>query len=525
MTTPAPGERVDLELRGGGVVLRTVAPEDREAVWEAEVAALETLRPWFWWCHPEHTPERSAGWVASRADAWRKGQEYSLLVRAPGSDRVLGCVFLNAIDRITLRGSLGYWIRPDCGRKGVATEAAQLIVRWAFESLGLERIEIVCAVDNERSQRLAERLGARREGIARKRLRVGGVSADAVVYALLREDRPGAPEPPAVAAAAARRPGAASDALDLSVVVPVRNEERNIPELSRRVDAAVRAMGLAYELVFVTDLNTDRTVDVLRETHAMNPHVKAVKLADGRGQHVAVMAGLDASRGAAVVVMDGDLQDCPEDIPKLYARMQAGFDVVYGVKEKKNDSALRNFFSRRFVAVMNALSDQRLDHNTSMFRVMSRRTVDQLRRFRESEPSVTGLVTLINFPTDRVLVTSGTRTAGETNYSFGRQVNLAISFLLSFSTKPLRMISVLGLLVAGASFIYLVIILIQAIFVGVPVAGWATLVSLVTFLSGVQMLAIGLIGVYVGRIFVESKRRPLYIVEERIGDLREVADR
>jgi dolichol-phosphate mannosyltransferase len=519
MTTQAPAERVHLELRGDGVVLRTVSPEDREAVWEAEVASLEELKPWFWWCHPEHTRERSAGWVASRDDAWRKGQEYSLLVRATDSDRVLGCVFLNAIDKISLRGSLGYWIRPDAGRKGVATEAAALIVKWAFEALALERIEIVAAVANERSQKLAERLGARREGVARKRLRVGGVSTDAVIYALLRDDRPG--EPPA----AAKRPGTASDALALSVVVPVRNEEKNIPELSRRVDAAVRGMGLAYELVFVTDINTDRTVDVLRETHAKNPNVKAVKLADGRGQHVAVVAGLDASRGRAVVVMDGDLQDCPEDIPKLYERLQAGFDVVYGVKEKKNDSALRNFFSRRFVAVMNALSDQRLDHNTSMFRVMSRRTVDQLKRFRESEPSVTGLVTLINFPTDRVLVTSGTRQAGETNYSFMRQVNLAISFLLSFSTKPLRMISVLGLVVAGASFIYLLIILLQAIFIGVPVAGWATLVSLVTFLSGVQMLAIGLIGVYVGRIFVESKRRPLYIVEERIGDLAEVADR
>ena len=205
MTTQAPAERVHLELRGSGVVLRTVSPEDREAVWEAEVASLEELRPWFWWCHPEHTRERSAGWVASRDDAWRKGQEYSLLVRATDSERVLGCVFLNAIDKISLRGSLGYWIRPDAGRKGVATEASALIVKWAFEALGLERIEIVAAVANERSQRLAERLGARREGVARKRLRVGGVSTDAMIYALLKDDRP---EPPA----AAKRPGAASDA-------------------------------------------------------------------------------------------------------------------------------------------------------------------------------------------------------------------------------------------------------------------------------------------------------------------------
>jgi glycosyltransferase involved in cell wall biosynthesis len=304
-------------------------------------------------------------------------------------------------------------------------------------------------------------------------------------------------------------------------VVPARNEEKNIPELVDRLVGTFRQMDVSYEIVFVTDVNTDTTVDVLRAANKRNPHVKTIKLSDAQGQHVAVMAGLDAARGRCVVVMDGDLQDCPEDIPKLYHRLEQGFDVVYGVKEQKNDTWWRNLLSRGFVAVLNWLSDRRLEHNTSMFRIMSRRTVDQLRRFRECEPSVTGLVTLINYPTDRILVSSGRRQQGQTKYSLGRQINLAISFLLSFSTKPLRMISLLGLAVSGLSFLYLVVTLIQVLVIGSPVAGWATLVSLVTFLSGVQLLGLGVIGEYVGRVFLETKKRPLYIVEEIIGDLRD----
>ena len=304
---------------------------------------------------------------------------------------------------------------------------------------------------------------------------------------------------------------------DMSVVIPVRNEEKNIRELIERLTMTMREMELTYEFIFVTDINTDRTLDVLRECHANDDKVKVIKLAAAMGQHIAVVAGLDSSEGNCVVLMDGDLQDYPEDIPKLHSRMLEGFDVVYGIKEKKNDSMIRNIYSRIFVRVMNRLSDHRVEHSTSMFRVMSRRTVDQLNRFRENEQSLTGLISLIGFPTDKVLVTSGERKAGETKYSFISQVNFAISFLLSFSTKPLRMISILGFIVSALSFLYLGFVVIQVLIAGTAVMGWPTLVVLMTFLGGIQLLALGVIGEYISRIFIESKRRPIYIVEEKIG--------
>lgn len=301
-----------------------------------------------------------------------------------------------------------------------------------------------------------------------------------------------------------------------SVVVPVRNEEKNIPVLSQRLRETFEQMHASFEVIFVTDDNTDRTVDVLREQHTDDPRVKAIKLSRGMGQHIACVAGLDASTGDKVVLMDGDLQDYPEDIPKLVARMDEGFDVVFGTKVQKNESSLRNLYSRSFIKLINKLSDHPIQHNTSMFRVMSRRTVDELGRFREVEQSLTGLVGLIGFPHSAVEVTSGVRVEGETNYSFMRQINLAVSFMLSFSTKPLRMISYAGLTVSALSFLYLVVVLLQAL-LGAPVLGWPTIVVLQTALGGMQLLALGVIAEYVARIFMESKRRPIYHVEELMG--------
>lgn len=306
----------------------------------------------------------------------------------------------------------------------------------------------------------------------------------------------------------------------LSIVVPVRNEERNIPVLVERLRETLAADWSSWEAIFVTDLNTDGTVRALREAHERDARVKAIKLSNAFGHHVAVYAGLAASSGDAVVVMDGDLQDWPEDIPRLVEKYQEGFDVVYGIKERKNESRWRNALSSFFLHVLRRLSDHDLDFNTSMFRIMSRRTVDELMRFGETEPSVTALISLIGFPTAKVLVTSGTRETGKTNYGLARQMNFAISWLLSFSTKPLRLISLLGLTVASLSLLYFIVVVVQTLVRGSAVLGWPTVVVLVTFLSGTILFAQGLTGEYIARIFIETKRRPLYVVEELIGEVR-----
>lgn len=304
---------------------------------------------------------------------------------------------------------------------------------------------------------------------------------------------------------------------ELSIVIPVRNEEDNLPELVNRIVKTLTGIDLTFEVIFVTDINKDNTVEVLRKMNSIDDRIKSIKLSNGLGQHIAVFAGLNMSKGNAVVVMDGDLQDYPEDIVKLVNKYNEGYDVVYGIKEKKNDSALRNLFSKTFIKILNSLSDYKLEFNTCMFRIMSRRTVVGILSFGEREPSITGLISIINYPTTEVVVTSGKRQAGDTNYSFFRQVNLAISFLLSFSTKPLRIASAVGFIISSLSFLYLFVVTIQKIFFNVAVLGWATIISLITFSTGLQLFFLGIIGEYIGKIFMETKNRPRYFIEEKIG--------
>ncbi len=307
--------------------------------------------------------------------------------------------------------------------------------------------------------------------------------------------------------------------IDISVVVPVRNEEKNIPELTHRLRDVLSVMGLAFEVVFVTDENTDRTVDTIKAEHRQDARIKMVKLAQGRGQHMAAVAGLAASQGESVVFMDGDLQDEPEDIPLLYRKMQEGYAVVSALKERKNETALRNFFSRSYVRVMNYLSDSRLLINTSLFRIINRRMADELGRFEEHDQDPTLLMTLIGLPEASVLVSSGERHSGETNYTFWRQINVAISCVVSFSTKPLRLISSFGFFCAGLSFLHFLYVVVLW-FRGVDVPGWTTLAVLVSFLGSAQLMSLGVIGEYLAHVFMESKRRPLYVVEERCGTLK-----
>ncbi|MDD5618225.1 MAG: glycosyltransferase family 2 protein [Candidatus Omnitrophica bacterium] len=307
--------------------------------------------------------------------------------------------------------------------------------------------------------------------------------------------------------------------LDLSIVIPVKDEENNIEELIRRISDSVKKMGLTYEVIFVTDINEDNTLNLLKTFNKKDPRIKIVKLSNMFGHHhVAVFAGLNFTKANAVVVMDGDLQDCPEDIDILYKKMVEGYDVVFGVKERKNDSSARNLLSKSFLRLLNLLSDYKLEYDTSMFRIISRKAVGEILKFKETEPSFTGIISLIGLPTTKVMVTSGKRKEGKTKYGFFRQLNFALSFLLSFSIKPLRISSVLGFIISSLSFIYLINVAIQKLlFNKVMVMGWSTIVSLITFIGGIQLLFLGIIGEYVGRIFIETKRRPIYIIEEKIG--------
>ncbi len=165
--------------------LRVCQPEDTDAVFAAEQESSDELRHWFWWMHPEHNRRHCATWAESRVASWRKGEEFSFLIVDKISKTIIGCTWFNGLDTISLRASLGYWLRSGCEGQGLASEAAREAVRWGFEELGLQRVEIVLAVENEKSRRLAERIGAQFEGVARNRLRINQRSLDARVYSLL----------------------------------------------------------------------------------------------------------------------------------------------------------------------------------------------------------------------------------------------------------------------------------------------------------------------------------------------------
>lgn len=305
--------------------------------------------------------------------------------------------------------------------------------------------------------------------------------------------------------------------IDISVVIPVRDEEDTVAEVVVRLTATLAALGVTHEILFVTDVNRDRTLERLRALSAADRRVRALKLSNAFGHHVAVLAGLAAARGAAIVLMDGDLQDCPEDVARLYAALGEGYDVVYGVKERKNDSGLRNLTSRTFLRLLRLVADYDLDLNTSLFRIISRRVADEVVRFGEREPSLTFIMAYLGFPTARIPVRSGTRRRGETKYGLGRQLGLALSTLLSFSTRPLRLIALMGLGIAGASLAYFAVVLVQHAVLRIPVPGWTTIIVLLTFLGGAILFTQGLTAEYIARIFLETKRRPLYAIEERIG--------
>lgn len=305
---------------------------------------------------------------------------------------------------------------------------------------------------------------------------------------------------------------------ELSIVIPVKEEEENLHELIQRLFTALRNVTSNYEIIFVTDINNDNTVEMLQAFSTKHKKVKTIKLSNSYGQHLAVMAGLDHCNGKYIVIMDGDLQDLPEDIPVLYNKILEGYDIVLTIKERKNDYLFRNISSWIFNGLMNCFSDTKIISNSSMFRIISRKALGEVTKFRELEPSLTYIFSLLNLPTARVRVRSGKRQQGKTKYSVLKLTKFAISSILSFSRKPLRIISSLGLVMSILSFVYFLIVLYQYFMLKIEIVGWATIVVTITLIGGMQLLSMGIIGEYIGRMYMQTKNRPLYIVEKMFGD-------
>lgn len=305
----------------------------------------------------------------------------------------------------------------------------------------------------------------------------------------------------------------------LSVVIPCYNEEAVIAETVKRLRTFADAVqGLAVELVFVDDGSRDRTRALLRGWAAEDPRIRVVGFARNFGHQIAVTAGIDAARGDAVVLIDADLQDPPEVVHEMVAKWREGFDVVYGVRtEREGESAFKLATARGFYRVLNRLSDVPIPLDTGDFRLMSRPVVETLKAMPERDRFVRGMVAWVGFKQTALPYRRAKRFAGETKYPLRKMVRFATDGILSFSTKPLQLSISLGLAAATLALAGIVYALVLRVFTNIWVEGWTALMIAVLFIGGVQLMCVGILGEYIGRIYNEVKRRPLYVVQEQIG--------
>ena len=298
-----------------------------------------------------------------------------------------------------------------------------------------------------------------------------------------------------------------------SVVVPAYNEEAGIAEFHRRLAGVMNDIG-AWEVVYVNDGSRDRTGAIIRELRLADEHIALVNLARNFGKEIATTAGLDHARGDAVIVIDADLQDPPELIGELVAGWREGYDMVYAQREaREGETWLKRTTADLFYRLMEHVGGIQLPRNTGDFRLMSRRVVDALLQMREQHRFMKGLFAWVGFPTKAVLYNRAPRHAGETKWNYPKLWSLAIEGITSFTVMPLKIATYLGLGVAMVAVIFGGQVIVRTILFGNPVAGYPSLMTVVLFLGGVQLMTLGVIGEYLGRVFNETKRRPLYIVE------------
>ncbi|QGF23580.1 glycosyltransferase family 2 protein [Raineyella fluvialis] len=298
----------------------------------------------------------------------------------------------------------------------------------------------------------------------------------------------------------------------LSVVVPCYNEEANLEELHRRLSATLPEVADSWQIVLVNDGSADRTEEIALGLARRDPFVQFLSLSRNFGKEAAMLAGLEHARGDAVVIMDGDLQHPVEMIPALVSRHLDGFDQVIARRDRKDDPKLRTALSRAFYRVFNTLIDVPLNDGSGDFRLLSRRAVDALIAMRETNRFSKGLFSWIGFPSAMIEYENVQRDAGQSSWTMHKLFEYALDGILSFNTKPLRVAIWIGLWMVGLMLAYVVWLIIGVAVFGVQAPGYVTTIAALVALSGMQLIVLGVIGEYVGRIYSEVKRRPAYLL-------------
>ena len=316
------------------------------------------------------------------------------------------------------------------------------------------------------------------------------------------------PLPPRVA-------GHSGAACTLSVVIPVHDEEAVLAKFHRRLTAAIDGVAGGIEVLYVDDGSTDATPLVLHQLRALDARVGIVRLSRNFGKEQAMTAGLREARGAATVIIDADLQDPPELIPAMLEEWRRGADVVNMRRRvRAGESWLKRATAHAFYRLMNRLSEVSIPVDTGDFRLLSRRALDALNSLSERSRLMKGLFAWIGFRQRTIEYDRDRRAAGASKWRYWKLWNLALEGITGFSTGPLRVATYVGFLTALSAFVYAAFVFTKTLMLGEPVRGFPTLIVVISFLGGLQLMAIGVLGEYVGRLFVEAKKRPLYLVEE-----------
>jgi polyisoprenyl-phosphate glycosyltransferase len=309
-----------------------------------------------------------------------------------------------------------------------------------------------------------------------------------------------------------------SDAILYSIVIPVYNEAEVLPSLYNRLTRVMEGLVEPYEIIFVNDGSRDDSTALLRDFQDRDARVKFVSFSRNFGHQIAITAGLDYSSGQAAVVMDADLQDPPEVIPRLIEQWRKGYDIVFAVRAKRQGEG---FFKRAtaalFYRLFRRMAATEIPLDAGDFRLMSRRAVEALQSIRERNRFIRGLAGWIGFRQTAVTYVRDVRQAGETKYPLKKMLRFALNGLLSFSVVPLQLASYLGFLISSIGFFYIVYAIGLKLFTDRVVLGWTSVMVAVLFLGGVQLISLGIIGEYIGRIYDEVKQRPLYVVDEAKG--------
>ena len=301
----------------------------------------------------------------------------------------------------------------------------------------------------------------------------------------------------------------------ITILVPAYNEQEVLYLLyDRLVKLMNENTGYDFEILLVNDGSKDKTFEIMQELREKDKRFCYLSLSRNFGKETAMIAGLDYCKGDAVVIIDADLQDPPELIPEMIKYWEEGYDDVYAKrKSREGETWLKKFTSKMYYKVLQGFTRIEIQKDTGDFRLLDRRCVEALKSMRENQRYTKGLFSIIGYNKKEILYDRDPRAAGQTKWNYGKLIDLSIDGITSFTTSPLRWAAILGIMISGVAFIYMIYIIIKTLATGIDVPGYASLMVVILFLGGIQLIFLGIIGEYLGRTFNESKHRPLYFIE------------